>query len=148
MNSKRIKKNINQNHYLADQLVATPYGSLLRSYEILNGIKYDDAKFISKMKKAQFPFMDDPEFLAKTLIEFGYDIDNLKGKPLALIEGEYNTLFCPYLINKKNGEVLLLPLFEDRHFLHTQEWAMVEENYSFIDIKEDGTFDKIMVRNL
>ena len=133
MNAKKIKKQIEDNSELRHNLVNLPYGSLVQTYLILTGTEWDDALFVNKFKKGKFPFMGDEEFIEKTLLAVGLDADNLIGKPVMLCEGTHNMLFCPYIVDTTNGEILPLPLFKDAPLTFTQTQAMDKGDFKIID---------------
>ena len=133
----KIKKQITDLSNLARDLVATPYGSLIKTYCILNGINITEGEFVKKMKKAKFPFIDDEMFICKTLEAVGFNYDDIINKPVALCENEFNSIFCPYIINTENGEIVLLPLFKDGDLLRSQELAMANDTWKLIDWSED-----------
>lgn len=119
-------------------LIHTVYGSLVQSHLILNGIRWTEEELIAKFKKARLPFVDDPEFIRKTLGAVGLDYEDLRGKPLAVCENELNTLFCPYLITEEG--FALCPLERNGRLTLTQVRALSGDSYKIIDwdtIEED-----------
>lgn len=139
--TKKIKENIEDTNWMFEQLVATPYGSLIQTHLILNGITWTNEEFVKRMKKADFPFMDDKEYIKKTLENVGLNYIDIVNKPVALCEGKFNTVFCPFVV--ADDEIVLLPLFSDRHYLHTQEEVMANDTYKIIDwsnIEEEISF--------
>lgn len=131
MNTKGIKKRMSDLEWEARSIVATPYGSLVKTYQILNGIETTPGEFIKLFKKAQFPFLEDPEFIKKTLEAVGYDYINIVNKPVATCENENNCIFCPFIVGE--DEIVLLPLFKDRSYFHSQEMAMANDSYKIVD---------------
>ena len=134
MNTKKIKKNMNDLEWEARSIVATPYGSLVKTYQILNGIDMEAGEFIKLFKKAEFPFLEDPDFIKKTLEAVGYEYINIVNKPVATCENKNNCIFCPFIVG--DDEIVLLPLFKDRSYLHSQEMAMANDSYKIIDWRE------------
>lgn len=137
MRVRQIKKRINDEDYLFNNLIATPYGSLIQTYAILNGINMTNGEFIKKMKKGKFPFLEDENFIQKTLEAVGFDYDEIYGKPVVVCENEMNTVFCPFVFNKETNEVVLLPLFKDGKMLHSQEIAQANGTWKIIDWRDD-----------
>lgn len=135
----KIKKAVSEMQLEREQLIATPYGSLVQTYLILNGIEWTDGEFVKKFKKAKFPFMEDKQFLRKTLEAVGLSYDLIKNKPVALCENEFNTIFCPFIVGELEygQEVVLLPLFKNRDLLRSQEIAMANDTYKIIDWSEE-----------
>lgn len=134
MQVKQIKRNISKLDYDVEQLIATPYGSLIQSYLILNGIKWENAEFLKRMKKGKFPFLDDKQFIKKTLEAVGLEYINIVNKPLALCESDYNSIFCPFVI--ADDEIVLLPLYRDQKVLKTQELCQSNDSYKIINWQE------------
>ena len=137
MKVKQIKKSIDETAQLRNDLIATPYGSLVQSYLILNGIEWTDGEFVKKFKKAELPFIDDPDFMKKTLEEMGLPMYQIIGKPLAVCENANNTIFCPFVFDTDENEVVLLPLFRDRRMLHSQEIAHANGTWKIVDWRDN-----------
>ena len=133
MKVKQIKKSIDKTAQLRDDIIATPYGSLVQSYLILNGIEWTDGEFVGKFKKAELPFLDDPDFMKKTLEEMDLQYIDIVNKPLAVCENENNTIFCPFVFDTAENEVVLLPLFKNHRMLHSQEIAQANGTWKIVD---------------
>ena len=78
MKVKSIKKNCLKNHSRRFTLECTPYGSLISSLLLVSNQKWSDAKYVSKLDKAKFPFLDEEDFVGKTLRAVGLSIDDFK----------------------------------------------------------------------
>lgn len=133
MKVKQIKKSINKAAQLRDDIIATPYGSLVQSYLILNGIEWTDGEFVKRFKAAEFPFLDDSDFISKTLEAVGLQYIDIVNKPLAVCENANNTIFCPFVFDTTENEVILLPLFKDHRMLHSQEIAQANGTWKIVD---------------
>jgi hypothetical protein len=136
MKVKQIKKSIDETEQLRNDLIATPYGSLVQSYLILNGIEWTDGEFVKRFKKAELPFLDDHDFMKKTLEEICLPMHEIIGKPLAVCENENNTIFCPFVFDTAENEVVLLPLFKDHRMLHSQEVAQANGTWKIVDWRD------------
>lgn len=133
MKVKQIKKSINKAAQLRDDIIATPYGSLVQSYLILNGIEWTDGEFVKRFKAAELPFLDDTDFISKTLESVGLQYIDIVNKPLAICENENNTIFCPFVFDTAENEVILLPLFKNHRMLHSQEIAQANGTWKIVD---------------
>jgi hypothetical protein len=104
---RTIKKSIQEQKMLFDNLSLTVYGSLILSIQALvPDLRTTEQEYIERFKKASLPFMDDKDFIKKTVTAFYnnesiYD-DYVVGLPLCVCEGEKNTLFGIYV----DGRVL------------------------------------------
>lgn len=136
MKVKQINKSIDEMAQLRDDLIATPYGSLVQSYLILNGIEWTDGEFVKRFKKAELPFLDDSDFMKKTLEEMGLQHIDIVNKPLAVCENANNTIFCPFVFDTAENEVVLLPLFKDHRMLHSQEIAQANGTWKIVDWRD------------
>lgn len=76
----------------------TPYGSLIASVAIIYNIPITDYQIYAKLQKAKLPFIDDIDFINKTLKEFGFDIKNPHS--LAVLQTDNNLLFFPVYKDK------------------------------------------------
>ena len=117
---RKMRKNITKRTFLFDtDMYTNPLGSLVITHYILSlmdgkplGIEPLDIKKIKTTwaslkkhpKKVDF-WIDDPSFIQKALALF--EIDNIQYGRFAMVQGELNVLFAPYI----DGEVL--PLRED-----------------------------------
>ena len=141
MKVKQIKKSIDKAAQLREDLIATPYGSLVQSYLILNGIEWTDGEFVKKFKKAKLPFLDDKDFMQKTLDQMDLPVIGIIGKPIAVCENTNNTIFCPFVFDTAENEVVLLSLFKDRRMLHSQEIAQANGTWKIVDWRDWGEDD-------
>lgn len=104
---RQIKKNIQEQKTLFDNLSLTVYGSLILSIQAcVPDLRTSELEYIERFKKASLPFMDDKDFIKKTVTAFYnnesiYD-DYVVGLPLCVCESEKNTLFGIYV----DGHVL------------------------------------------
>lgn len=94
MKVKSIKKNCLKNHSRRFTLECTPYGSLISSLLLVKGEKWSDAKYVSKLDKAKFPFLDEEDFVGKTLRAVGLSIDDFRGHTIGVYTGKY-PVFAP-----------------------------------------------------
>lgn len=136
MKVKQINKSIDEMAQLRNDLIATPYGSLVQSYLILNGIEWTDGEFVKRFKKAELPFLGYRDFMKKTLEEIGLPMNGIIGKPLAVCENANNTIFCPFIFDTAENEVILLPLFKDHRMLHSQEIAPANGTWKIVDWRD------------
>lgn len=96
--TKKIKKNINEEELLFDGFKNTIYGSLICSVNALNEPHISDNELLKRAKSAKFPFIEDPDFIKKTVEAVGFDYEkNVVGKPLATFSTPQNTLIAPYV---------------------------------------------------
>lgn len=137
MRVRQIKRKINEEEYTFNNIVATPYGSLIQTYLILNGITWTNGEFIKRMKKGKFPFLDDADFIQKTLEAVGLEYINIVNKPVAMCENDMNTVFCPFIFDTSENEVVLLPLFPDHRMLHSQEIAQANGTWKIVDWRDE-----------
>lgn len=94
MRVKSIKKNCQQNHNRRFTLECTPYGSLISSLLLVSNQRWSDAKYVSKLNKAKFPFVDEEDFVGKTLRAVGLSIDDFKGHTVGVYTDKY-PIFAP-----------------------------------------------------
>lgn len=105
--TRTIKKNMKEQEILFDNISLTVYGSLILSIQACcPDLRTTELEYIERFKKASLPFMDDKDFIKKTVTAFYnnesiYD-DYVVGLPLCVCEGEKNTLFGIYV----DGRVL------------------------------------------
>ncbi len=106
-NIRQIKKNIQEQKTLFDNISLTVYGSLILSIQACcPDLRTTEQEYIERFKKASLPYMNDKDFIKKTVTAFYnnesiYD-DYVVGLPLCVCEGEKNTLFGIYI----DGHVL------------------------------------------
>jgi len=104
---RQIKKNIREQETLFDNISLTVYGSLILCVQACcPDLRTSEQEYIERFKKASLPYMNDPNFIKKTVTAFYnnesiYD-DYVVGLPLCVCEGEKNTLFGIYV----DGRVL------------------------------------------
>lgn len=108
MNVKQIKKNINERQYLVNNVRNTVYGSLVQSVVILLQKGWTDDEYLEKMKNGQFPYMEDPDFIKKTVEAVGIDYEEVEGLPLCVVESDFNTLILPYI--EEDGTIMPMPI--------------------------------------
>lgn len=100
--TKKIKKSIKEEEQLFDNISLTVYGSLILSIQACcPDLRTTKQEYIERFKQARLPYMNDPEFIKKTVTAFYnnesiYD-EYVVGLPLAVYEGEHNTLISIYL---------------------------------------------------
>ena len=111
MSIKQIKKSINQSKELFNNITNTVYGSLVQSCLILLQKNWTEQQFINKMKKARFPYMEDKDFIRKTVEAVGLEYDEVDGLPLCVVESDWNTLILPYIVEE--GQVIPMPINRD-----------------------------------
>lgn len=95
---KDLEKKKQEQATLFDNISLTVYGSLILSIQALvPGLRTTEEEFIERFKEIKLPYMNDPDFMKKTVDTFyqegTYD-DWVVGLPLAVFEGEKNTLFA------------------------------------------------------
>ena len=127
MRVKSIKKNCLKNHNRRFTLECTPYGSLISSLLLVSNQEWSDAKYVSKLNKAKFPFVDEEDFVGKTLRAVGLSIDDFKGHTVGVYTDKY-PIFAPVApVDCKMSDgtivqkILPLPLtsFPDNFFPNT-----------------------------
>lgn len=127
MRVKSIKKNCLKNHNRRFTLECTPYGSLISSLLLVSNQKWSDAKYVSKLDKAKFPFVDEEDFVGKTLRAVGLSIDDFKGHTVGVYTDKY-PIFAPVApvdCKMTDGSIVqkILPLpltsFPDNFFPNT-----------------------------
>ena len=137
---KKIKKEKARFDRTYQDIMNTPYGSLLQSIGILLP-KYRKQKyaFVRSFEKVYLPYMDDEKFVKKTLDAFGITYDTVKDLPIIKIESKYNFLFYPYL-EGEDGNPIVLPLFSNGLYqstaYHIEKMEPVDWNREF-GIKEE-----------
>ena len=133
MKVKQIKKQASKMGVLRDDIITTPYGSLVQTCLILNSFRWTDGEFVRRFKKAELPYMDDPDFIEKTLSAVGLEYKDIIGKPVALVENEHNSIFCPFVFNTDENEVILLSLYPDGKMLMSQTKAQEKGTWKIVD---------------
>lgn len=133
MKVKQIKKQASKMGVLRDDIIATPYGSLVQSCLILNAFRWSDGEFVRRFKQAELPYMDDPDFIEKTLVAVGLEYKDIIGKPVALVSDEHNSIFCPFVFDTDEDEVILLPLYSDGKMLRSQTKAQEKGTWKIIN---------------
>lgn len=135
MNTKEIKKNIKETEVLYQNLINTVYGSLILSVLILTQKKYSKEAFNERMKKGKFPYMEDKDFIKKTLKAFDESIDyenEVEGLPLCVVESDWNTLILPYIV--EDDQVIPMPINRDGILPQT---VLKAKSYHVIDWEEE-----------
>ena len=107
--SNRIKKNMEKIANERLNFLLTPWGSLIESCLKVTGKTINDAKYVNLIRKAKFPYLDDPEFLPKTFKAVGLDIADFKGITIGLYRDErFNSAVfhpvCPVKVTGDEGE--------------------------------------------
>lgn len=105
----KIAKEMKETEILRQNITNTVYGSLVQSTLILREIDWTNEEFVKRFKKAQLPFIEDEDFIKKTVEAVGLKYEDVEGLPLVFVESEKNTLFMPYYYNDDN-ELVVLPL--------------------------------------
>lgn len=134
MNVKKIKKNVTETEILYQNLINTVYGSLILSVLILTQKKCSKEVFNTRMKKGKFPYMEDKDFIRKTLKAFDESIDyenEVMGLPLCVVESDWNTLILPYII--EDNLVIPMPINRDGILPQT---VLKMKSYHVVDWEE------------
>lgn len=95
MNVKQMKKNVKKDAETRFDYELTPWGSLISSLLIVSGRKWSNAKYIQKLGRATFPYLDDEDFVGKTLRAVGLSIEDFSGHTIGLYRGKGTVLFAP-----------------------------------------------------
>ncbi len=135
MNVKKIKKNVTETEILYQNLINTVYGSLILSVLILTQKKCSKEVFNARMKKGKFPYMEDKDFIRKTLKAFDESIDyenEVMGLPLCVVESDWNTLILPYII--EDNQVIPMPINQDGILPQT---VLKMKSYHIVDWEEE-----------
>lgn len=114
----KIAKEMKETEILRQNITNTVYGSLVQSVLILREIDWTDEEFVKRFKKAQLPFIEDEDFIKKTVEAVGLKYEDVEGLPLVFVESEKNTLFMPYYYNDDN-ELVVLPLNKEGVYPNT-----------------------------
>lgn len=119
----KIKKNVqNEAQKAKKQRFAyemTPYGSLISSLLIVSGQKWSDLKYVRLLGKARFPFVDEEDFVGKTLRAVGLSVEEFKGHTIGVYTDKYPVFapVAPVKLKMKDGsetsKILPLPLEGD-----------------------------------
>lgn len=113
---RHVKKSISDEEVLFEGFKNTIYGSLICSVNALNEPHLEDSEILKRAKKAHLPFVDDPDFIKKTVEAFGFDYEkNVVGKPLATFSTPHNTLIAPYVwVTNEDGDMEIKALSYER----------------------------------
>lgn len=84
MNKKQIKKNVNSMRETRFAYELTPYGSLVSSLLLVTNQKWSDAKYVRLFNRATFPYLDDEDFVGKTLRAVGLRLEDFKGETIGV----------------------------------------------------------------
>lgn len=94
----KVQKSIDEEKLLFEGFKNTIYGSLICSVNALNEPHLSDDELLKRAKSAHFPFIEDPDFIKKTVEAVGFDYEeDVVGKPLAIFSTPQNTLIAPYV---------------------------------------------------
>ena len=93
----KIAKEMKETEILRQNITNTVYGSLVQSTLILREIEWTDEEFVKRFKKAELPFIEDEDFIKKTIEAVGLKYEDVEGLPLVFVESEKNTLFMPII---------------------------------------------------
>lgn len=114
---KRVVENIEELQQEYWDFLNSPYGSLIGTVNLLKGDDgLNDIAVLNRAKKAEFPFIEDPEFIKKTVEAVGFDYEkDCKNKPIAVVTSEQtkNMLFLPFIWNEEDEIPVLLPIRRD-----------------------------------
>lgn len=115
MNIKKIKTNVKKEAETRFDYELTPWGSLISSLLIVSGRKWSNAKYNQKIGRATFPYLDDEDFVGKTLRAVGLSIEDFTGHTIGLYRGKGTVMFAPVSpveMKMKDGNkiVKILPL--------------------------------------
>ena len=114
--TRKTKKAIQNAEYIEQQLLDTPYGSLIATTMILNPkLALSTEEFIKRMEKCYFPYINDPDYIKKVVDEFFGDNTYescVVGQPIAMVQSKWNVLFVPYILGE-NDEVLRVTVRRD-----------------------------------
>lgn len=92
---KRVKKYLKQASIERRNYELTPWGSLISSLLIVSGRKWSNAKYNQKVGRAIFPYLDDEDFVGKTLRAVGLSIEDFTGHTIGLYRGKGTVMFAP-----------------------------------------------------
>lgn len=95
MNIKKIKSNVKKEAETRFDYELTPWGSLISSLLIVSGRKWSNAKYNQKVGRAIFPYLDDDDFVGKTLRAVGLSIEDFTGHTIGLYRGKGTVMFAP-----------------------------------------------------
>jgi len=97
----------------------TPYGSLVSSLLMVSNKKWSDVKYVRLFRKAVFPFVDEEDFVGKTLRAVGLSVEEFKGHTIGVYTDKYPIFapVAPVKLKMKDGtetsKILPLPLEGD-----------------------------------
>jgi hypothetical protein len=116
----KIKKEAKKLDDFLVRFYATPYGSLLKTCIISLNLGWDRFKIYNRVKNAVLPFLDDDDFIEKTVKAFGIDFEEVKKIPMVYVTSDLtkNSLFMPFF-RDENGEMVVVPLNKDGSYPQT-----------------------------
>jgi len=97
----------------------TPHGSLVSSLLMVSNKKWSDVKYVRRFRKAVFPFVDEEDFVGKTLRAVGLSVEEFKGHTIGVYTDKYPIFapVAPVKLKMKDGtetsKILPLPLEGD-----------------------------------
>lgn len=111
---KQIIKNNLKYQNIRFNYECTPYGSLISSLLLVSNQKWSNAKYVNKLSKAKFPYLDEEGFVEKTLKAVGLDINDFKGHTIGVYQ-DRSIVFAPVApvdCKMKDGSTIqkILPL--------------------------------------
>lgn len=139
MNLKSMKKSIKKHENALSYYLDTPYGSLVATLMILHPeLVKSNKDFIDSFKGKDFPFIEDPLFLKKTInTYFGADNiydDYAVGEPICMVKTDWNVLFVPYVVDDENNIFPITvrkdgsrPLSLDKGIISVIDWSEVDD---------------------
>lgn len=95
MSLKKIKANIKKESETRFEYELTPWGSLISSLLIVSGRKWSNAKYNQKVGRATFPYLDDEDFVGKTLRAVGLSIEDFVDHTIGVYRGKGTVMFAP-----------------------------------------------------
>ena len=124
MNKKQIKKHVNAMRETRFAYELTPYGSLVSSLLLVSNQRWSDAKYVRLFNRATFPYLDDQDFVGKTLRAVGLDIKDFAGHTIGVYHDPKGFVMfsavAPVTLKMKDGtevqKVLPLPISYDKSF--------------------------------
>ena len=128
---KHVEENIDELQNEWNDCLNTIYGSLIASVNLLKGEEgLTDFELLARLKKAELPFIEDPDFMKKTVESVGFNYEeDCKNKPLCVWTSTYNTIILPYIWSDENEEPIPVPVRRDamlQRTAKTGEWKIVD----------------------
>lgn len=138
---RNIKKNVQDFDFTFQDMLNTPYLSLLWSIGILNSkYRHDKYYWYNKLKNAYLPYIDDPHFVKKMLDIFNISYNDVKNLPIMKVSSKWNDLYMPFLFDKDENP-LILPLRKDGVYPTTAKPEHIKSMEVLDWEKELGTAD-------